>query len=132
MGIISFNIDDLHFNLGVKMLNDRFGIQMRGGCTCAGTYGHSLFGIDEQVSEKITDEVEQGIFTSKPGWIRCSIHPTMTTKEVHFIADSILELAANHKEWSVDYIYDTTTNEYNYKHQEESISVKVNEIFNSI
>ncbi len=40
LGVISFYVKDLHFNLGVKMLNDKFGIQTRGGCSCAGTYGH--------------------------------------------------------------------------------------------
>jgi selenocysteine lyase/cysteine desulfurase len=39
LGVISFYVDDLHFNLGVKLLNDKFGIQTRGGCSCAGTYG---------------------------------------------------------------------------------------------
>ncbi|MDZ7846599.1 MAG: hypothetical protein U5L96_07440 [Owenweeksia sp.] len=45
LGVISFYIDDLHYNVGVKMLNDRFGIQTRGGCSCAGTYGHYLLNV---------------------------------------------------------------------------------------
>jgi selenocysteine lyase/cysteine desulfurase len=48
LGVISFFIDDLHFNLGVKLLNDRFGIQTRGGCSCAGTYGHFLLHVDQE------------------------------------------------------------------------------------
>ena len=40
-----FYIDNLHFNLGVKLLNDKFGIQTRGGCSCAGTYGHYLLNV---------------------------------------------------------------------------------------
>lgn len=43
LGVISFYIDDLHYNLGVKLLNDCFGIQTRGGCSCAGTYGIFCF-----------------------------------------------------------------------------------------
>jgi selenocysteine lyase/cysteine desulfurase len=42
LGVVSFYVDDLHFNLGVKLLNDKFGIQTRGGCSCAGTYGHFI------------------------------------------------------------------------------------------
>ena len=30
----------LHHELVVAMLNDLFGIQARGGCSCAGPYGH--------------------------------------------------------------------------------------------
>lgn len=132
MGVISFYIDDLHFNLGVKILNDRFGIQMRGGCSCAGTYGHILLGIPEQISNKITEEIDHGNFTSKPGWIRCSIHPTMTNEEVRFIADAMVELAANHKDWCKDYVYDSMSNEFKHKNGEVSIADKVDQIFKSI
>ena len=48
LGIYSFYIDDLHFNLVVQLLNDRFGIQVRGGCSCAGTYGHILLEVDKK------------------------------------------------------------------------------------
>ncbi len=40
LGVFSFYILNVHFNLVVKLMNDRFGIQVRGGCACAGTYGH--------------------------------------------------------------------------------------------
>ena len=42
LGAISFYVDGIHYNLIVKLLNDRFGVQVRGGCSCAGTYGHYL------------------------------------------------------------------------------------------
>ena len=50
--IISFYIDDLHYNLAVKLLNDLYGIQTRGGCSCAGTYGHLLLKVDQYYSKK--------------------------------------------------------------------------------
>ena len=50
LGVISFYIDNLHYNLGVKLLNDRFGIQVRGGCSCAGTYGHYLLHVSQELS----------------------------------------------------------------------------------
>ena len=55
LGVISFYIDDLHYNLGVKLLNDRFGIQTRGGCSCAGTYGHFLLHVDQQTSNELNE-----------------------------------------------------------------------------
>ncbi len=114
LGVISFYIEDLHFNLGVRMLNDRYGIQMRGGCSCAGTYGHLLLDIPKKLSKMITDKVDSGDLTVKPGWIRFSIHPSMTDKEVDYIVDALEELEKNHKEWALDYEYDLKTNEFFY------------------
>lgn len=37
----------LHGPFVAKLLNDLFGIQARGGCACAGPYGHSLLNVDE-------------------------------------------------------------------------------------
>ena len=104
--VISFYIDDLHYNLGVKLLNDKFGIQCRGGCSCAGTYGHYLLNIDQDQSRQITDLIDQGDLTGKPGWIRVSLHPTMTDKEVEFIGEGIKELAENHQKWRDEYLFD--------------------------
>jgi selenocysteine lyase/cysteine desulfurase len=53
--MFSFYVDRLHYNLIVKLLNDRFGIQSRGGCSCAGTYGHYLLHVDPAKSKRITD-----------------------------------------------------------------------------
>lgn len=115
LGVISFYIDDLHYNLGVKLLNDRFGIQTRGGCSCAGTYGHFLLHVDQQMSHELTNEISIGDLVRKPGWIRMSIHPTTTDKEMAFVCDSIKSLAAHHKEWAQDYEYQGKTNEFIHK-----------------
>ncbi|MBC8266840.1 MAG: aminotransferase class V-fold PLP-dependent enzyme [Flavobacteriales bacterium] len=115
LGVYSFYIDDCHFNLAVQLLNDRFGIQVRGGCSCAGTYGHILLNVDMDFSHNITDRIDSGDLTLKPGWVRMSIHPTMTDEEVHFIMNAIEELAENHKDWAKDYFYNKKTNEFLYK-----------------
>ena len=120
LGVFSFYIDDLHYNLGVKLLNDRFGIQVRGGCSCAGTYGHYLLHVDKEFSNSITCKIDNGILDDKPGWIRMSIHPCMTNKEAEFIMDAIEELASSHKEWALDYTYNNKTNEFIYKEDKYS------------
>jgi selenocysteine lyase/cysteine desulfurase len=112
LGVISFYIDDLHFNLGVKLLNDKFGIQTRGGCSCAGTYGHYLLNVNEETSHKLVCQIDSGDLISKPGWIRMSIHPTTTSEEVLFVCNSIKQLAANHETWKLDYKYDKNSNEF--------------------
>lgn len=110
--VFSFYIDHLHYNLGVKLLNDRFGIQVRGGCSCAGTYGHYLLAISYETSKSITDDIEKGILSSKAGWMRLSLHPIMTNAEVDFIADALHQLAHHHQEWARDYVYIPSTNEF--------------------
>lgn len=115
LGVISFYIDELHFNLAVRLLNDRYGIQMRGGCSCAGTYGHLLLDIPKKLSNIITSKVDAGDLSVKPGWVRLSIHPTMKDKEIDFICEAVVELAANHKKWTKDYQYNIDTNEFYYK-----------------
>ena len=130
LGVFSFYIDGLHYNLGVKLLNDKFGIQTRGGCSCAGTYGHYLLNIDEQKSHEITEKINQGLMSFRPGWIRMSIHPTLTDEEVMIIMDAIEDLAANFEEWGKDYEYDETTNEFFHKKCEEMNSELVLNWFN--
>jgi selenocysteine lyase/cysteine desulfurase len=115
LGVISFYIDELHFNLGVKLLNDKFGIQTRGGCSCAGTYGHYLLHVDKETSNDLVCQITSGDLIKKPGWIRMSIHPTTTSAEIQMVCDSIKALAQNYKEWGVDYEYNFKTNEFVHK-----------------
>ncbi len=131
LGVFSFYIANIHFNLVVKILNDRFGIQTRGGCSCAGTYGHFLLNIDNKTSEEIEKQVLEGALFTRPGWVRMSIHPTSTNKEIEYVCDSIIALAKNHKEWAKDYTYDSSSNEYLHKDEKHWIKDKVNSWFTS-
>jgi selenocysteine lyase/cysteine desulfurase len=115
LGIISFMVQGAHYNLIVRLLNDKFGIQTRGGCSCAGTYGHHLLHVDRLQSHKIWSAVRNGDLSCKPGWIRVSIHPMMTDREVEFIMDAIELMVSNFREWMMDYDYDPTSNEYTFK-----------------
>ena len=112
IGIISFYVEDIHYNLMVKLLNDRYGIQVRGGCSCAGTYGHYLLHVDPTRSKRITDKINHGDLSEKPGWVRLSLHPTMTDNELDFILNATNDVIKNGKEWSKDYTYSSKTNEY--------------------
>jgi selenocysteine lyase/cysteine desulfurase len=112
LGVISFYIENLHFNLGVKLLNDKFGVQVRGGCSCAGTYGHYLLEVNQNVSHILTEQITRGDLSNKPGWIRMSIHPTMTDADVLEICAAIVALSENHTLWRDEYAYDPRTNEF--------------------
>lgn len=115
LGVISFYLENVHYNLVVKILSDRFGIQMRGGCACAGTYGHYLLEVSHDESNEITGKINKGDLSEKPGWIRMSVHPTMTNNELIFVLEAINEISGNIDDWGKDYIYDNTRNEYIHK-----------------
>ncbi|MEN7550122.1 aminotransferase class V-fold PLP-dependent enzyme [Rapidithrix thailandica] len=125
LGVISFYIDDLHYNLAVKLLNDRYGIQVRGGCSCAGTYGHYLLHVSKQYSDTITCAIDKGNLSTKPGWVRMSIHPTMSDKDLSYILDAIKNLSEHFGDWAKEYEYDPNTNEFTHrsmlKHQHDDI-----------
>jgi selenocysteine lyase/cysteine desulfurase len=120
--IFSFYIKDLHYNLGVKLLNDRFGIQVRGGCSCAGTYGHYLLEVSQSTSASITQKINFGDLSDKPGWIRMSLHPVMSDEEVDKVLNGIKELALNFKSWSKDYVLIPKSNEFRHISEVESPS----------
>jgi len=131
LGIFSFYIDDAHYNLIVKLLNDRFGIQTRGGCSCAGTYGHFLLHVSEMTSKAIEQKILEGCLMERPGWVRMSIHPTMKTEEVDFICDAIEKVAANYKIWEKDYIQNVIKNEFEHKEGNSQEQQLVNSWFKS-
>jgi selenocysteine lyase/cysteine desulfurase len=115
LGVFSFWFEDIHFNLMVKLLNDKYGIQVRGGCACAGTYGHFLLNVTPEESQRIVDRISSGDLSNKPGFVRVSLHPTMTDNELGFIISAVNDIANNHNEWAQDYNYDNKTNEFSHK-----------------
>ncbi|MCH2032935.1 MAG: aminotransferase class V-fold PLP-dependent enzyme [Tenacibaculum sp.] len=129
LSIFSFYFEKYHFNLVVKLLNDRFGIQTRGGCSCAGTYGHFLLNVDRETSKSISNQILEGCNLEKPGWVRLSIHPTITNQELDFICNSLVELRQNIEEWSSDYEYDPIKNDYVHKSVEAAEKRLVKEWF---
>jgi selenocysteine lyase/cysteine desulfurase len=112
LGVFSFFDENIHFNLMVKLLNDRFGIQVRGGCACAGTYGHYLLQVSHEKSMEITNLINSGDLSKKPGWVRLSLHPTMTNDELYFVTDAIRETVKHADQWKNDYRYINKKNEF--------------------
>ncbi|WJS94637.1 aminotransferase class V-fold PLP-dependent enzyme [Flavobacterium johnsoniae] len=129
IGCVSFVIEDIHYNLIVRLLNDRFGIQTRGGWSCASTYAHYLFNIDEKRSRAITNELLEKNQTNKPGWVRLSLHPITTNEELLFICNAIQQVALNYKKWQKDYEYNPATNEFENPRIKDTIEREVNEWF---
>lgn len=125
LGMLSFYLEGQHYNLVVKLLNDRYGIQVRGGCACAGTYGHFLLDVSYERSQAITDRITHGDLSEKPGWIRVSLHPTMTDDEVRYLARAVREVAEHAMEWARDYHYEPRRNEFRHTLEPEDKTDRV-------
>ena len=97
LSIVSFTVRHsgryLHHNLVVALLNDLFGIQSRGGCSCAGPYGHRLLGIDLATSHRFEQEILLGCEGIKPGWVRVNFNYFISETVFQYILDAV-ELVA--------------------------------------
>jgi selenocysteine lyase/cysteine desulfurase len=98
--IFSFRVSDgtggyVHQQLVTRMLSDRFGIQARGGCACAGPYVHRLLSISDAQSEQIRQAILSGDEMRKPGFIRLNLSVLLSEDEVDFILASVAQLAAD-------------------------------------
>jgi selenocysteine lyase/cysteine desulfurase len=115
--IVSFYVPNLHYNLIVRLLNDKFGIQSRGGCSCAGTYGHILLNVSKDMSGSITNRIDQGDLTDKPGWVRLSLHPTTTNAEAQYVVSSLRQVVENATLWSNEYKFDLLSGDFKPNHE---------------
>ena len=97
-GAVSIHFEEIHYNLVVKVLNDKYGIQVRGGCVCAGTYGHLLLEIDQKKTKSIRDEISSlpddlhktEIIQRVGGFLDRQIIGNYRTQKSNFIAYDIL------------------------------------------
>jgi len=110
LSIISFIVKHggryVHHNFVVALLNDLFGIQARGGCSCAGPYGHRLLGIDLERSHQFEREISRGCEGIKPGWVRVNFNYFIDERVFSYIVDAV-DLVAEHG-WKLlpDYRFD--------------------------
>jgi selenocysteine lyase/cysteine desulfurase len=129
LGVISFYHPDIHYNLIVKILNDRFGIQVRGGCVCAGTYGHYLLEVSYNKSREITDKIMHGDLSEKPGWVRWSLHPTTRDEEVKSFIKALKSIVQHIEAWKKEYLYNSKTNEFVHQSYRGELMNEIKEWF---
>jgi selenocysteine lyase/cysteine desulfurase len=98
-------------------MNDLYGIQVRGGCACAGTYGHILLEVSHELSDEITKRITQGDFSLKPGWVRWSLHPTTTEEEVTLFIVALRDIVENYQTYEKDYSYFPKENIFRHKNE---------------
>ncbi len=117
---------DLHYGFVVALLNDLFGIQARGGCSCAGPYGHELLGMDMAYSRKLEKQILQGHMVLRPGWVRLNFNYFIGDETFEYLLAAI-DLVATHG-WKLlpYYEFDLMSGTWRYqgrKMQLESLSV---------
>lgn len=109
--IFSFRVKNgkggyVHQQLITRMLSDRFGIQARGGCACAGPYVHRLLLIDDAQSEEIRQAILAGDEIKKPGFVRLNFSVLLADEKVQFILDSVAQIASDATTFEAEYDVD--------------------------
>jgi selenocysteine lyase/cysteine desulfurase len=119
LSIVSFMIRSgeraLHHNYVVALLNDLFGIQARGGCSCAGPYGHRLLHIDAETSRRFEQVIHRGCEVVKPGWVRVNFNYFISEEEFQFILEAVHLIARKGWRLLADYTYDPATAVWRHK-----------------
>jgi selenocysteine lyase/cysteine desulfurase len=105
----------LHHNFIVALLNDLFGIQSRGGCGCAGPYGHRLLGIDVETSKEFEREIVRGCEGIKPGWVRVNFNYFLSETQFQFLLDAIHLVANDGWRLLPHYTFDPDTGEWRHR-----------------
>ncbi|MFV0463585.1 MAG: aminotransferase class V-fold PLP-dependent enzyme [Nostocoides sp.] len=105
----------LHHNYVVALLNDLFGIQARGGCSCAGPYGHALLGIDLEQSHEFEREIGRGCEGIKPGWVRVNFNYFISETVADYIIESVLLVARDGWRLLGDYLFDPVTGRWRHR-----------------
>src|SRR5206468_772242 len=99
----------LHHNAVVAILSDLFGIQSRGGCSCAGPYGHRLLGIDLARSHRFEREIARGCEGIKPGWVRMNFNYFISETVFAYLLDAVHLVAEQGWKLLPDYAFDPAT-----------------------
>ncbi len=105
----------LHHNFVVALLNDLFGIQARGGCSCAGPYGHRLLGIDLDRSHAFQREISMGCEGLKPGWTRLNFNYFLSEATCDYLVDAVHLIADQGWKLLTDYTFDPSSGLWHHR-----------------
>ncbi len=104
----------LHPRLAVRLLNDLFGIQARGGCACAGPYGHALLSISDETSLRYQTCILSDLEGLKPGWTRLNFAPWLQPDELDFILSAVEFVAEHGQKFVALYSFDWRTGAWSH------------------
>jgi selenocysteine lyase/cysteine desulfurase len=117
--IVSFRVHHgdrvLHHDFVVAVLNDLFGIQARGGCSCAGPYGHRLLGISPRRSAALRAQAARGFLGIKPGWARINFSCFLSEAGFDFLVDAVDLVATSGHRLLGDYVFDPRSGHWRHR-----------------
>ena len=132
LSIVSFVVRHgdrrLHHNFVVALLNDLFGIQSRGGCSCAGPYGHRLLGIDIETSHEYEREIARGCEVIKPGWVRVNFNYFISEETFSFLLDAVRLIADQGWRLLPRYTFDPATALWNHVDRDPKAAMGLDEV----
>ena len=98
-----------------RVLNDLFGIQSRGGCSCAGPYGHRLLGIDIERSHEFEREITGGCEGIKPGWVRVNFNYFISDTVADYVVEAVRMVARDGWRLLGDYVFDPVSGRWRHR-----------------
>ena len=104
----------VHHNLIATLLNDRYGIQVRPGCSCAGPYGHWLLQIGDDESRYHRDRIDRRLLDQKPGWVRITFNELNSSEEFETVVKAVKDVSAHWNEYCGKYSQDMSTGEFSH------------------
>ncbi len=133
LSIVSFVVkrpggNYLHHNFVVALLNDLFGIQARGGCSCAGPYGHRLLGIDLEHSHAFQHEIAAGCEGIKPGWVRVNFTYFIDEAVADYIIEAVRFVAREGDRFLTDYRFDPPSGLWHHRHDRADPPLKLADV----
>jgi hypothetical protein len=121
LSIVSLRIKhrgkDLHHGYLIALLNDLLGIQARGGCSCAGPYGHSLLGMDMAYSRALEEELFKGQIVLRPGWVRLNFNYFIDEETFDYLVEAIILVAEHGWKLLPYYCFDAASGTWRYQQQ---------------
>lgn len=132
LSIVSFVVRHreayLHHNFVVALLNDLFGIQARGGCSCAGPYGHRLLGIDLATSKEFEREIVRGCEGIKPGWVRVNFNYFLSETQFQYLLDAIHLVATDGWRLLPDYTFCPETGLWRHRRGQPDAAMRLADV----
>ena len=131
LSIVAFQVmsgdAQLHYAFVVALLNDLFGIQARGGCSCAGPYGHALLGIDTETSHALDEEVARGNTLLRPGWVRMNFNYFIDEESFDYLLSAVELIAEYGANLLPYYRYNRDTGTWIYQGERLPLPVKLDD-----
>jgi len=118
---------DLHYGFVVALLNDLFGIQARGGCSCAGPYGHDLLNMDMRTSRAIENEIKKGHMVLRPGWVRLNFNYFIDESTFAYLLSAIELIADYGARLLPFYEFDSSSATWRYQGREMQLGTALDD-----